>query len=245
LEPDDLADPMHAAVLAAALDLRSENRAVNLITLRSRFAAVPFGDEGSVLDCLKSWEFAGNLPNVSDVAIALRELSQRREIVQLGERIAASVHDQAVGPGSLLTDAARSVDDLLAKCRPAGRTLWTMPDAVEDLLSAQDDQDLCIPTGLADFDSATSGGFRRGEFATIGGRPSMGKSALALAIARRVARAGYGVLFYSLEMQRRDCMRRMATDACWTRDLAVSYRSVRAGKLNARERASTSRVRDR
>ena len=218
LEPDDLADPMHAAVLTAALDLRSENRAVSPTTLRSRFATVPFGDEGSVLDYLKGCEFGGTAPDVGDMAVALRELSQRREIVELGERIAGSVHDHAVGPGTLLTDAARSVDDLLAKCRPAGKTLWAMPEAVQDLLSAGDDKDLCVPTELTDFDNATSGGFRRGELGIIGGRPSMGKSALALSIARRVARAGYGVLFYSLEMQRRDCMRRMATDACWTRE---------------------------
>ena len=187
LEPDDLADPMHGAVLAAALDLRSENRAVNLITLRSRFASVPFGDDGSVLNYLKGCEFAGNATEVGDMAVALRELSQRREIVELGERIAGSVHDHAVGPGTLLTDAARSVDDLLAKCRPAGKTLWAMPEAVQDLLSASDDKDLCVPTGFTDFDNATSGGFRRGELGIIGGRPSMGKSALALAIARRVA----------------------------------------------------------
>jgi hypothetical protein len=75
---DDLADPVHAAVLSAAFDLRAEKRAVNLVTLRSRFVAVPFGDEGSVLDYLKRCEFAGNGADVGDVAAALRELSQRR-----------------------------------------------------------------------------------------------------------------------------------------------------------------------
>ena len=44
LEPDDLFDAMHAAVLAAALDLRSDGRPVNVVTLRSRFSTVPFGD---------------------------------------------------------------------------------------------------------------------------------------------------------------------------------------------------------
>ena len=106
LEPDDLADPMHAAVLTAALDLRSENRAVSVTTLRSRFASVPFGDDGSVLDYLKGCEFGGTAPDVGDMAVALRELSQRREIVELGERIAGSVHDHAVGPGTLLKQYA-------------------------------------------------------------------------------------------------------------------------------------------
>jgi replicative DNA helicase len=129
LEPDDMADPMHAAALTAMLDLHAEGRAVNIVTLRSRFAGVPFR-EGSVLDYLKACN-ANGATDVGDIAAALRELSQRREIALLGERITGSVHDHAVGPAALLSDAARQVDDLLAKCRPAGKTLRTMSEAVE------------------------------------------------------------------------------------------------------------------
>jgi len=241
LEPDDLADPIHASVLTAALDLRSEKRAVNLVTLRSRFAAVPFKDEASVLDYLKSCEFAGNSANVGDIATALRELSQRRKILQLGERIAGSVHDHAVGPATLLSDAARSVDDMLADCRPAGKTLWTMPEAIEDLLAASSEKDECMATGLADVDRIVGGGFRRGSYALLGGRPSMGKSTVAGAFGRRVVGAGHGVLLFSMEMSRRDCMRRMATDAIWSRDLTVAYAAAAAGKLTERERQAYER----
>jgi replicative DNA helicase len=236
LEPDDLADPTHAAVLSAMLDIKGEGRAVNLVTLRSRFGAVPFGDEGSVLDYLKG--FPGSDADLGDMAGAIRELSHRREIVQLGEQIAASGHDHAAGPATLLSDAASAVDELLAKCRPAGKTLWTMQDAVAALLSAGDDSARIIPTGLADLDRTMSGGMRRGELVIVGGRPSMGKSTLATAIARRAARAGHGALFYSLEMQSGDCVCRMATDACWSRELVVSYQAARAGKLNANKAPS-------
>jgi replicative DNA helicase len=234
LEPEDLSDPMHAAALTAMLDLRVEGRAVNFITLRSRFADVPFGD-GSMLDYLKACG-ANGAADVGDIAAALRELSQRREIALLGERIAGSVHDQAVGPATLLTDAARQVDDLLAKCRPAGKTLWTMPEAVEALLATKHYADMFVRTGLADFDRLTGGGLRRGDLAFLGGRPSMGKSTLALSIGRRAAKKGHGVLLFSMEMALEDCMRRMATDACWSNDLAVAHEAARSGKLTDRER---------
>jgi DnaB helicase-like protein len=77
LQPDHLSNPLHAAVLAAAVDLRAENRAVSLVTLRSRFASVPFADHCSVLDHLKRFEFAGTAADVGDMAAALRELAQR------------------------------------------------------------------------------------------------------------------------------------------------------------------------
>jgi replicative DNA helicase len=197
---------------------------------------VPFGDNGSVLDHLKGFEFAGNVADVGDMAAALRELAQRREIEDLGQRIAGSVHDHAVGPATLLTDAARSVDDLLAGCQPAGKTLWNMQEAVADLLSPVSAEEECIATGLADFDSGLGGGLRRASLAVLGGRPSMGKSTFELAVCRRAAKAGHGVLLFSMEMKLRDCMRRMATDACWSREMPVSYAKEAAGKLNERER---------
>jgi len=236
LEPDDFANPIYAAVLAAALDMRAEKHVVNLVTLRSRFGSVPFDDYGSLLDHLKRFEFAGTGAQVSDIAVALRDLAQRRKIRDLGERIAGSVHDHAAGPAMLLTDAARSVDDLLAGCRPAGKTLWNMQEAVADLLSPAGAEEECIATGLTDLDRALGGGFRRGHSVILGGRPSMGKSTVAISLARRVAKAGHGILLFSMEMRQRDCMRRMASDASWSQHLPVPYAKAAAGKLSEQER---------
>ena len=55
-----------------------------------------------------------------------------------------------------------------------------------------------VGTGLHAVDRLMSGGFRPGELVVVGARPSMGKSALCLTIARNVARAG-PVLLLSME----------------------------------------------
>lgn len=57
-----------------------------------------------------------------------------------------------------------------------------------------------LRTGYAELDDAMAGGFWPSEMILLAGRPSMGKSALALNLALRVARTGRGVLFFSLEM---------------------------------------------
>jgi replicative DNA helicase len=235
LEPDDLSDPMHAAALAAMLDLKEEGRAVNAITLRSRFAGVPIGD-GNMLDYLKACGADGK---AGDIAAALRELSQRREIALLGERIAGSVYDHATGTAALLTDAARQVDDLLAKCRPAGKAVRDMPSAVDDMLAsiAKRDSGGAIPIGLADLERDL-GGWRRGEFAILGGRPSMGKTTIAVALGRRSAMASHGVMVFSLEMTTRQWMARMATDAGWSKDWAVTYSDALRDRLDERGRAT-------
>ena len=53
--------------------------------------------------------------------------------------------------------------------------------------------------GLAGLDSKT-GGLKRGEMFVMAGRPGMGKTALALCVARATAAAGEPTYFASLEM---------------------------------------------
>lgn len=57
-----------------------------------------------------------------------------------------------------------------------------------------------IPTGLTDLDRMTSG-LQNSELAIIAARPSVGKTAFALHMARTAALAGKAVAVYSLEMQ--------------------------------------------
>lgn len=57
-----------------------------------------------------------------------------------------------------------------------------------------------IASGLSVLDNKT-GGFRSGELIIIAGRPSMGKTAVALHIAKKVAQAEKFVTFFSLEME--------------------------------------------
>jgi replicative DNA helicase len=66
-----------------------------------------------------------------------------------------------------------------------------------------------LPTGLADWDKLT-GGLQAPELIVLGGRPGMGKSALALQIARYTARKfGKRWLYFSLEMSELQLMQRL------------------------------------
>lgn len=59
-----------------------------------------------------------------------------------------------------------------------------------------------IETGLIDLDSILNGGWHRGQVVVIAARPSMGKTAMSMHHAIHAARAGYGVLYLSMEMER-------------------------------------------
>lgn len=69
-------------------------------------------------------------------------------------------------------------------------------DAVADGGPAHDS----VPTGFPSLDKLLGGGFRRGDLVVLGGDVGSGKSALALAMALRVAEQGRRTAFYSAEM---------------------------------------------
>ena len=56
-----------------------------------------------------------------------------------------------------------------------------------------------VPSGFTLIDRTTAG-FKKGELTIIAGRPSMGKTALAIQIAKNAAELGSPVAFFSLEM---------------------------------------------
>ncbi|HIN62883.1 MAG TPA: replicative DNA helicase, partial [Candidatus Marinimicrobia bacterium] len=83
-----------------------------------------------------------------------------------------------------------------------------------------------VPSGLADLDEITSG-FQEGELIIVAGRPSMGKTALALTFARNAAiEHNIPVGIFSLEMSNSQLAMRLLTS-----EARVDSHLVRTGKL--------------
>lgn len=107
--------------------------------------------------------------------------------------------------------------------------LLSRVDAIADGAPALD----TIPSGFRSIDQMLGGGLRRGDLLLLGGDVGSGKSALALAIALRVARERVNGAFYSGEMTGERIMERA---------LAIEGRvridDLRQGTLDDRARAA-------
>jgi replicative DNA helicase len=88
---------------------------------------------------------------------------------------------------------------------------------------------LRIPSGIAELDDLM-GGLHCGELTVVGGRPSDGKSSVAMHIAIEVASAGYSVCFNSLEMTQMQTMNRYFIGYA-----SVSADRIRKGGVTAEE----------
>ncbi|MBX9842580.1 MAG: DnaB-like helicase C-terminal domain-containing protein [Xanthobacteraceae bacterium] len=82
-----------------------------------------------------------------------------------------------------------------------------------------------LSTGLKTLDNAT-GGLAPADLILVAGWTATGKTALVTTMAANVARAGFGVAFYSLEMSRQDIARRLLAA-----DTNIPARAQQAGKV--------------
>jgi replicative DNA helicase len=82
-----------------------------------------------------------------------------------------------------------------------------------------------VPTGFLALDAAL-GGLQPGALCVLAARPAMGKTALAMQVALNAAKKGHRVLFFSLEMPRRELALRVL--AC---EAMVDGERIRSGHL--------------
>lgn len=88
-----------------------------------------------------------------------------------------------------------------------------------------------VPTGFEDLDRLLSGGLRDGQFIVVAGRPGMGKSTVAMDIARHVCvRLGMPGLFSTLEMSNTELTMRLISA-----EAGIPLHLLRTGALREEE----------
>lgn len=105
-------------------------------------------------------------------------------------------------------------EEILKGMKMFTRRTETLPEAPKDpVMELIDEFDRIakekpVSTGLTQLDYLLCG-VRKKEFTAVGARPSVGKSAFVQQIGMEVARQGYKVLFFPLEMSQNAIMKRM------------------------------------
>ncbi len=86
-----------------------------------------------------------------------------------------------------------------------------------------------IPCGFYDLDAYTSG-FQRSDLIIIAGRPSMGKTAIALNIACNIAKSELPVAIFSLEMSKEQLAQRLLSS-----ETGIESNRLRSGRISQQE----------
>lgn len=146
--------------------------------------------------------------NVVQYAERVRDQSILRQLVGVCGEVAEEAQSGEGQPGEILESASQRIG-AIADQSQRGRGAVTMRDLMTDVvdyletLYGKGGSLIGQSTGYADLDKKTSG-LQGGDLVILAGRPSMGKSTIAVNIAEHVAiREGRPVLVFSLEMSAR------------------------------------------
>lgn len=166
--------------------------------------------------------------NIRRYAEAVRDRARLRALAT----VAADISEAAYNPdGRSAAEIAASAETALAgfaEDRDQGEP-ETAAQAVIEVMRRLDDGagHVGLMTGIQYLDSLT-GGLEPGQLIVIGARPKVGKTAVALGIARHVAGIEHRVAFFSLEMSRRELAARLLSA-----EAGVDGRALKVGPTEA------------
>ncbi|MGB7991800.1 MAG: replicative DNA helicase, partial [Candidatus Methylophosphatis roskildensis] len=171
--------------------------------------------------------------NVRAYADIVRERAIRRELIRTSTEIADSAYDpRGRDTRELLDDAEKRVFAIAERGSRAQQGFTgikeLMARTVEriDILFQRDNPITCIPTGWQDFDEMTAG-LQRGDLIVVAGRPSMGKTALAMNIVEFAAiQVKCPVAVFSMEMPGESLIMRLVSSLG-----RIDQHKVRTGRL--------------
>jgi replicative DNA helicase len=227
--PEDFYREVHRKIMRAMLALSERHEPVDLVTLadvlRSRNELQEVGGASYLAELVERVPTAANVGYhakiVKDKAILRALISTSGEIALRGYEAPSDVEH-------FLDEAEHLIFQLSErKTRPS---FFHLRDIVVESMKAVEQlyerRELVtgVPTGFLDLDKKTAG-FQKGDLVIVAGRPSMGKTALALNIAQYAAlEAKVGVAVFSLEMSKEQLVLRMLCS-----EARVDQSKVRAG----------------
>lgn len=198
IRPADFFRQAHATVFGCMLDLQARSLAPDFVTLKDELARLGKLDEVGGPAYLSS--LVDGMPHGSHVAQhagIVREKARLRTAMAVANRLIAQAYEQETTAAQAVERAVRDLS--LAIEAPAGGLVSERDAVLMYLGDLGSEKGAPIMTGYLDLD-ALVGGIRPGDLVIVAARPSVGKTSLALGIARHVADKGRVALFCSLEM---------------------------------------------
>ena len=229
---DDFYDRRYGVMFETMVELYSEGKPVDLVTLQDRLR------EKNVPPEVCSVEFIRDLitavpysSNVRQYARIVYEKAVMRRLIRTNEEIADTCYGGNEPLEVILEDTEKRIFDLL-KDRSGGDFTPIRDIALATLekieqASRNKSAITGIPTGFTDLDYKLSG-LQPSDLVLVAARPSMGKTAFVLNIAQYAAlRKNYTVAIFSLEMSKEQLVNRL-----FAMESRVDSQALRTGNLS-------------
>jgi len=215
LEEDDWYVLAHREIYRSMRQLQRENKAIDIVTLKQELTRRGKLDEIGGEDYLIRIAQAVPSPaNASYYARIVQDNATMRRLEDSAHAIVRLVRDPDRDVEEKVNEAEQAVFHVGA--RRLGKDFMPMRQLATEVMTDLDtildtgEETLGVTSGYADLDEMTTG-FYGGDLIIVAARPSMGKTAMVLKTALKVASDVGPVAFFSLEMGGKQLARRLVS----------------------------------
>src|SRR5947209_8108999 len=217
LHPEDFYRENNGQMYRAALDLFAAGEPIDNVTLASQLQSMGLLERVGGRTQLASMQSAvPTAANIEFYGRIVKEKAYKRRLISAGGNIAGFGYDDSVEAEDAINRAQSLVfgvaDD--RDQRELARLYDLLGPAMEriSIIMESGQGVVGIPSGFHDLDRMT-GGFKDSDLVIIAGRPSMGKTSLALNLGLYAAlEAKKSVAIFSLEMSKEQLTERLLTE---------------------------------
>ncbi len=222
----------HRIIYRAALALYSKSEPIDIESLRAKLADQGLLEQIGGVDYLA--ELAADVPAASNARHYAGQVQKKhmlRSLIDAGEYVAELGFDESEDLEETLDKAEKKIYEVtstptLSKFTSLSDSLKGAWERLEHLHEHKDEM-RGIRTGFKDLDNMLAG-LQKSDLIILAARPSVGKTSLALDIARQTAvQHGTVVGFFSLEMAAQQLIDRMVAA-----EAKVNSWSLRTGHIN-------------
>ncbi len=226
----DFYNQNHKEIFEAISEISRRNAPVDVLTvceeLKKRNSLEMVGGRGYVATLSSS---VPSTSNAGEYAKIVAEKAELRNLILAAGDILDKGYGDSLEAQAVLDFAEKSIFEIAQ-----GRQSKNMTPLKDILLENMDmisqraknkDQLTGVTTGLIDLDTKTNG-LQKSDMVILAARPSMGKTAFALCVARNAAAKGHKVLIFSLEMSKHQLSQRLIA-----MEAAVDAQKLRTGNL--------------
>ena len=235
IQPGDFYDPIHAQIYAVAIAKIDRGELASPVTLRMHL------DANGGLAEIGGAQYLARLAGASissyavkDYAKLIRDAAARRHSLEiLGAAQSALIRgEQATG------DIMADLEAALVAAAPADSKMRPRSFLSAATAALEQIQAAYLGEGVPSIQPPWGPlqrlipAFHAGDMVVLAGRPSMGKSAVALSLATHAAWNGHPVVFASLEMTPEDVAKRALSEGSSLAGNAVPYTQMSDGSLS-------------
>ncbi len=234
ITPESFYSEKHKLIFKAMLDLYLKNEPIDLLSLSTKLKEQKNLEAVGGNQCLA--EIVNEVPsstNVKHYAVIVEKKYVLRNLIEAGDYVSEIAFEEGEeNIDEVLDKAEKKVFSVVSS--PKNQKFVSMKDALPEAwerlekLHAHKDALRGIPTGFRDLDNILSG-LQQSDLIILAARPSVGKTTLALDIARMSAvQHGKSVVIFSLEMSSQQLVDRMLSA-----ESRVNAWNLRTGRLSS------------